>query len=104
MVVALEALADLQKEINNGPTNLKNQFWAVDSNGKKPQPPIHPEPACRDVICHELKWRVKDKNIRVLPEVRHGDQKNSDIGLLVQPEILLPIIDAKVLVFIWFYG
>lgn len=95
MAVALDALADLQREIRNSPSNLINNFWTVDKNGKLPQPPHRPENTCRDVIAQWFSPRLAAMSVTVLPELQHGDQKRSDLGLLVHnvgaPEMLLPI-------------
>ncbi|MGS5089334.1 ATP-binding protein [Hydrogenophaga sp. A37] len=95
MAVALDALGDLQREIRNNPSNLINNFWTVDKNGKVPQPPHRPENTCRDVIAQWLSPRLSAMSVTVLPELQHGDQKRSDLGLLVHnvgaPEMLLPI-------------
>lgn len=95
MAVALDALDDLQREIHNNSFNLINNFWSGDKNGKVPQPPHRPENTCRDVIAQWLSPRLSAMSVTVLPELQHGDQKRSDLGLLVHnvgaPEMLLPI-------------
>jgi hypothetical protein len=95
MALAVDALKDLQHAVNNSATNLIHQFWSVDVNGQKAIPPHLPEPTCRDRIAQWLIARVKPMSINVLPEIQHGNQKRSDIGLLshtpnTQP-MLLPI-------------
>ena len=95
MALAVDALKDLQHEVNNSAMNLIHQFWSVDVNGHKAVPPHLPEPTCRDRIAQWLIARVKPMSISVLPEIQHGNQKRSDIGLLSHtpntPPMLLPI-------------
>jgi hypothetical protein len=95
MALAMDALKDLQHEVNNSATNLIHQFWSVDDNGHKAKQPHLPEPTCRDRIAQWLIPRVKPMSISVLPEIQHGDQKRSDIGLLSHTpntqSLLLPI-------------
>ena len=95
MALAVDALKDLQHEVNNSATNLIHQFWSIDVNGHKAMPPHRPEPTCRDRIAEWLIPRVRKMSISVLPEIQHGDQKRSDIGLLSQTPntqtMLLPI-------------
>jgi len=95
MAVALDALGDLQREIHNNGSSLITNFWDVDSNGNRPRPPHRPENACRNAISHWLSPRLEKISITVLSELQHGDQKRSDLGLLVHnagsAEMLLPI-------------
>jgi len=95
MAVALDALGDLQREVCNNAFNLIHSFWGVDENAKRPRPPHKPENACRDVIAQWFSPRLAPMSITVLPELQHGDQKRSDLGLLVHnagsDEMLLPI-------------
>jgi hypothetical protein len=91
MAVALERLCELQNEANNSGHNLKTQFWATDVRGQKPQSPHKPETVCRDAIVSWLIPRLKAQNITVLPETRHDQGNDSDFGLLVGADMLLPI-------------
>jgi hypothetical protein len=95
MALAMDALAELQKSVNNSDTNLIHRFWGVDRYGKHPEQPHKAEPECRNVIVDDLRARLSNQGVSVSPETQHGGQNQSDITLLVQstghPDLLLPI-------------
>jgi len=94
MAIALEQLEQLQSEINNSPTNIKNRFW-TPTKYSKPQPPHQPENDCRDIIAEWLTPRLTAQEITRIPENTQGDGKRTDIMLshkpIGRPEIKLPI-------------
>jgi hypothetical protein len=91
----LNALQELSKELPNSPTNLRNQFWNVDSRTNKPSPPHRPEPSCRDIVAQQLKPYFEPKGISLEIEKQHGDKNRSDFSLSVvtrgQNQLLLPV-------------
>lgn len=95
LALARDAIKDLQSTIKNNDTNPIHRFWAVDSNGKRPQPPHRPEAECRNVIADWLRLHFEKFGVSVAVENQHGAQQQSDIALLVnsagQAEMLLPI-------------
>jgi hypothetical protein len=93
--ICILALDELSKKIANSPTNLRNQFWDVDSRSNKPKPPHRHEPNCRDVVAANLEPLLKPQRITIQTEIQHANQNQSDFCLfvdsLMRNQMMLPV-------------
>ena len=75
--LSFEYLREISKNIRDGNTSDWRQYWDSKSRYQLGDP--RPEDLCRDALLSDLQNRLKPLDIDAQAEVRHADDKRSDI-------------------------
>lgn len=78
--LVMSQLADIQRWIVYGNTDLFKRFWNEDEYGRLTEP--KPENSCRHALIDLLRPRLEPLGIVVEPEAHMANSKRADIGLL----------------------
>ena len=77
--LSFEYLREISKNIRDGNTSDWRQYWNSKSRYQLGDP--RPEDWCRDALLSDLQNRLKPLDIDAQAEVRHADDKRSDISV-----------------------